>query len=139
MPAPLRQIVHDYLGALASRDVVAMAQYLADDVDVMLYGPVDLFPFFGRQLGKAEVLRRFGNVSGYLHFRKYECEHVLVDGNDVAAFVQAAAEVIETGRVISWHMAMFMRFESGLLKRARYVIDTFDMVEQVVGRELAIA
>ena len=135
----MRQLVNDYLDALASRDIVAMAAFLADDVDVMLYGPIDLFPFFGHQRGKAEVLRRFGNVASYLHFRKYECEHVLIDGNDVAAFVHAAAEAIETGRVISWHMAMFMRFENGKLKRAQYVVDTFDMVEQVVGHELAIA
>lgn len=139
MTTVTRQLVTAYFDALAARDADAVADFLDDDVELMLFGPVDLFPFFGRHRGKAAVVENLRHSGDYLHFRRYHVEHLLIDGDDVAAFVHAAAETVETGRVISWRMAQFVRFENRKIVRAQYICDTFDMFEQAVGRELAFA
>jgi ketosteroid isomerase-like protein len=137
--AAMRQLVGAYYDALAARDADAAGVFLDDDVELMLYGPVDLFPFFGRRRGKAAVVQNLRESASYMDFRRYQVEHLLVDGNDAAVFVHAAAEVIATGRVISWRMAHFVHFENGKITRLQYVCDTFDMFEQAIGHELVIA
>ena len=52
----MRGFVRAFCDAFLTRDVERIAVCLDDDVDWIVFGPVDLFPFFGQRSGKQAVL-----------------------------------------------------------------------------------
>jgi len=54
--AIMREFARAFCDALASHDPNLIAPWLADVIDWTIYGPVDLFPFFGQRRGKAAVV-----------------------------------------------------------------------------------
>ena len=54
-----RAAVTDLYSAYAGGDGERMAALIADDVDFIIYGPVQVFPFAGHHQGKGAVLKRW--------------------------------------------------------------------------------
>jgi ketosteroid isomerase-like protein len=112
------------------------AARIHDDIDWLFHAPVSLFPFAGVRRSKAEVFKGFALL--YQSFRpvKYEVQVMVVEGDRAATLCDAHMEQLATGRIISSRIANFHRFEDGRLIEYRGFTDSFDSVEQVLGREL---
>jgi len=54
----IRPIVEAFYRASSERDVERVMTFIAEDVDWLVQGPVDVFAFFGQRHGKAAVLER---------------------------------------------------------------------------------
>jgi ketosteroid isomerase-like protein len=61
----------------------------------------------------------------------------LVEGNQVAMLNRRSAQRTADGRVISYRVANFIRFQDGKVIENLSLLDSFDAVEQVLGRPLA--
>jgi ketosteroid isomerase-like protein len=74
----------------------------------------------------------------YEHFRlaEYRVSVKLVDGDRAATLSESHMVQRATGRTIRSRIAGFHRFEGGQLVEYRGFVDSFDAVEQVLGREL---
>lgn len=132
-----RTVVVAYYDAIATRDPERIAPFLADDVEWMIAGPVDLIHFCGMRRGKAAVLDFFKTiVPPVLRVTDLHPTILLVDGDRAAALVRVSAIQNATGRVISYCGAQFLRFRDGLLIQLHALIDSFDAAEQVLGRRL---
>jgi ketosteroid isomerase-like protein len=135
--AVLREYVQEFYAALNSRNPLRIAPFLADDVDWFIMGPIDIFPFCRRTLGKPAVLELFGClIPDMFDVKPYEHDYLLVDNNCAAAFSRLICTQRTTGRVISYRIAHFMRFRDAKVAEFRSIIDTLDAAEQVLGRSL---
>jgi len=134
--AIMREFARAFCDALASHDPNLIAPWLADDIDWTIYGPVDLFPFFGQRRGKAAVVAMCAQIDACLTLKTCDKEVRLNDGAQSAALLKFAAEHKPSGRALSLRMAMFAEVHEGKLKRFRGLFDTFDAAEQALGREI---
>jgi ketosteroid isomerase-like protein len=138
MTENIRPIVEAFYRASAGRDTERVASILADDVNWLVQGPVDVFPFLGQRRGKAAVLEGYREIARKLDVTGYEVEKLLVDGDRAAALIRLTATVVMTGKVMSVRTSQFSRFRDGKLVEMHAVLDTFDLVEQTIGRALDV-
>ena len=138
MTENIRPVVEAFYRASAKRDIERVVALLADDVDWLVQGPVDVFRFLGQRYGKAAVLEGYREIARKLEVTGYEVEKLLVDGDCAAALIRLTAIVIMTGNVMSIRTSQFSRFRDGKLVEMRAVLDSFDMVEQTIGRPLDV-
>jgi ketosteroid isomerase-like protein len=138
MSENIRPIVEAFYRASSTRDIERVASIIADDVNWLVQGPVDVFPFLGQRHGKAAVLEGYSEIARKLEITGYEVEALLVDGDRAAALIRVSATVVMTGKVISIRTSQFSRFRGGRLVEMHAVLDTFDMVEQTIGRPLDV-
>ncbi|HZD90522.1 MAG TPA: nuclear transport factor 2 family protein [Pseudolabrys sp.] len=138
MSAETRAAIEDILDAYRHSDNERLAARYHHDVDWLFHAPLSLFPFAGHRRGKPEVFKAFALM--YRAFRPvaHEVEVVVVDGDRAATLSHASLEQRTTGRMIRSRIAGFHRFRDGLLVEYRGFTDSFDSVEQVLGRELAL-
>ena len=132
----IRPLVEAFYQAAAHRDVERIVAMLDDDVDWLVQGPVDVFSFFGQRRGKAAVLDGYREVGRQLDVTGYVLEALLVDGDRAAAMIRLTSIVRATGKVMSVRTSQFSRFRDGKIVEMRGILDSFDMVEQTIGRPL---
>ena len=136
MPAS-RDIVDRFRAAYAVRDADKIAEFLADDVEWTISGPVEYLQFCGTHRGKANVVDLIKRqVPRVLRTFSFEPEAVVIDGDQVAMLHRQASRRTEDGRVINYRVANFMRFRDGKIVQNLSLLDTFDAVEQVLGQRI---
>jgi ketosteroid isomerase-like protein len=134
-----RAVVEGFYQALASCDMQALADYLADDVVWTISGPIDVLPFCGQRSGKAVVLKLLDrDIPALLEKRRLIPSAMLVDGDRAAVFGKLAASRGDISRKISYRIAQFVRFRDEKVVEYMSIIDSFDAVEQVLGHQLTV-
>ena len=132
-----RAVVEAFYKAYAARDAEKIAEFLDDDVEWTISGPVDYLRFCGTHRGKAAVLDLIGRqVPEVLRVFSFVPDAILVDGDQVAMLSRQSAKRTDDGRVISYRVANFMRFRDGKVIENLSLLDSFDAVEQVLGHPL---
>jgi ketosteroid isomerase-like protein len=133
-----RSVVEAFYKVYAARDVDKIAQFLDDDAQWTISGPVDLLPFCGAHRGKAEVIDLIGRqIPMVLRTFSFVPEAILVQGDRAAMLSRQSSRRTKDGRTMSYRVANFMRFRDGKLMENLSLIDSFDVVEQVLGHPLA--
>jgi ketosteroid isomerase-like protein len=135
-PVP-RAAVEGFYKALAVCDFDALNPYLDDDVVWTISGPVDILPFCGKRRGKSVVLTLLGrDIPLLLEKRRLVPQTMLVEGDRAAVLGKLTARRRDVGHVISYRIAQFLRFRDEKVIDYVSIIDSFDAVEQVLGRPL---
>ncbi len=130
----MREFVRTFCEALASRDPSQLRPMLADDVEWTIFGPIDYFPCFGTRRGKEAVIEAMcREIADYLQLQRCDFERMLFDGDSGASLVRVSAQHIPSGRVLTFRMAQFIKFRDGKLVEMRAILDSFDVVEQVLN------
>jgi ketosteroid isomerase-like protein len=132
----IRPIVEAFYRASAERDIAGAIALIDDNVDWLVQGPVDVFAFFGQRRGKAAVLDGYREVARKLDVTGYDVEALLVEGDRAAAMIRLTSIVRATGKVMTVRTSQFSRFRAGKMVEMRAVLDSYDMVEQTIGRVL---
>jgi ketosteroid isomerase-like protein len=130
-----RSLVAAFYKAYAARDHDTVADFLDDDVNWTISGPVDLLRFCGTRRGKDAALDMMARVVPQV-FRIFSFVHeaILIDGDRVASLNRLSASLGE--RVVSYRLAHHLRFRDGKVVEMLSLIDSFDAVQQVLGRPL---
>jgi ketosteroid isomerase-like protein len=132
-----RAVVDAFYKVYAARDVEKIAEFLHDDVEWTISGPVDYLPFCGTHRGKALVLDLIKRqVPDVLRVFSFVPDAILVDGDRAAMLSRQSSKRTEDGRVISYRVANFIRFRDGKVIENLSLLDSFDAVEQVLGHPL---
>src|SRR5436189_2915953 len=103
----MRGVVAAFCDALAARAPELLSAVIADEVELTIFGPVDLFPFFGQRRGKQAVMMAFGDLMAHLSHLRWEKDTVLVEGERAAALVRLNADDSRSGRPLSLRLALF--------------------------------
>lgn len=133
-----RPIVEAFYAVYAERDADKIEKFLHGNVEWTISGPVDLLPFCGTHRGKADVIDMIKRqIPQVLRTFSFVAESITVQGDRAAMLSRQSAKHTGDNRVISYRVANFMRFIDGKVIENMSLIDTFDAVEQVLGRPLA--
>jgi len=132
-----RAVVDAFFKVYAQREADKVAQFLDDQVEWTISGPIEYLAFCGTHRGKQSVvdLIKIG-VPQVLRVYSFVPESILIDGDQVASLSRQLSRRAADGRAMSFRVANFMRFRGGKLVKNLSLIDTFDAVEQVLGRPL---
>jgi len=133
-----RAALEGMLDAFTQSDTDRLVACYHDDIDWLFYAPVALFPFAGARRGKAEVLKGYALMYDIFRLTDYKVAVTLVDGGRAATLSDVQMVQRATGRTIRSRIASFHRFHDGKLIEYRGFTDSFDSVEQALGRELQL-
>lgn len=134
-----RSLVEAFYEVYATRDADRIVLYLHDDVRWTISGPIDYLAFCGTHRGKAAVFDLFKRqIPLVLRTYKFVPESIVVDGDRAAMLSRQSSRRTADDRAICFRVANFMRFRDGKVVENVSLIDSFDAVEQVIGRPLAV-
>ena len=136
--ADTRAIIRELYDAYGQRDFERVAALIHDDIDWMIYAPMSVFPFAGPRRGRAAVLEAMAAIAKAFALESYAPEFMIVEGDRAAVMSDASYRQRTTSRILRLRIANFLRLQDGRLIEFREFINSFDAVEQALGRELRL-
>jgi uncharacterized protein len=130
--------VHELYRAYAAREFERVAVLLHDDIDWIIYAPVTVFPFAGPRHGRKAVLEALADIAKDYAIQSYTPEIIIVEGDRAAVLSDAHFVQRATNRALRFRLVNFLRIAEGRVIEFREFANTFDVVEQVLGRELNV-
>jgi ketosteroid isomerase-like protein len=122
--------------AINDRQFEDIENLIDEDVDWALYGPIDMFPFLGARSGKAAVLEVIRQIADNFRVRRFDRESIMLGVDSAASMLRYSLTALDSDKPISLRVAQFAQFRAGRLTNMRVLIDTFDLVEQALGRAI---
>jgi uncharacterized protein len=132
-----RQRVLNFLDAFYSRDIEGALDRCTDDVDFIAFAPIDILPHMGHRHGKAEVRQMWEIVHARYSSMRYEIPIIVAEGNKVAVNIRVFFRKSSNGRIVQFDLAAFYTLRDGRIAQIREIMDSFDLVQQVLERDLA--
>ena len=133
-----RASVRALYDAYERRDFERVGALIHDDIDWMIYAPVAVFPFAGPRRGRAAVLEALATIGKVFALKSYKPEIMIVDGARAAVMSDVSFVQRATDRMLRFRIANFLSWQDGRLIEFREFINSFDAVEQALGRELRL-
>ena len=132
-----RERVQDFLNVLYSGDVEAALARCSDDIEFLANAPIDILPHMGHRRGKEELREMWNAVRA--RYSELRCEvPILVTENDrAAAFIRVFFRKNINQRMVQFDIAGFYTLRDGKISHIREIIDTFDLVQQLLERDVA--
>jgi len=122
--------------AINDRQYEEIETLIDDDVEWALYGPIDMFPFLGARQGKDAVLAVIRQIADNFRVRRFDRESIMLGVDSAASMLRYSLTALDSDKPISLRVAQFAQFRAGRLTSMRVLIDTFDLVEQALGRAI---
>ncbi|HEY2756223.1 MAG TPA: nuclear transport factor 2 family protein [Pseudolabrys sp.] len=133
-----RATVEALYGAYGWRDPGPIAALLHENIDWVIFGPVDVFAFAGPRHGAAAVLDALAAIAKAFQLESYVPEIVIVEGDRAAVMADVSYKQRATGRTLRIRVADFLRVRDGRVIEFREFFNSFDMVEKALGREIEV-
>jgi ketosteroid isomerase-like protein len=131
-----RQRVLNFLDVFYSGDIEDALARCSDDVDLIAPAPIDVLPHMGRRHGKDEVRKTWQTVHGRYASLRHEIRDVIAEADKVAVNIRAFFKKRSNGRTVQFDIAVFFSLREGRITEIREIMDTFDLVQQVLERDL---
>lgn len=122
--------------AINDRHFEDIAALIDEDVDWAVYGPIDMFPFFGARQGKSAVLEVIRQIADNFSIRRFDRETVMLGVDTAASMLRYSLTALDSDKPIALRVAEFAQFRAGRLVNMRVLVDSFDLVEQALGRQI---
>jgi ketosteroid isomerase-like protein len=122
--------------AINERQFADLETLIDEDVDWAIYGPIDMFPFFGARRGKAAVLEVIKRIADNVRVHRFDRESIMLGADTASSMMRYSLTALDTNKPISLRLAQFAQFKAGRLASVRVLVDTFDLVEQALGRPI---
>jgi ketosteroid isomerase-like protein len=135
----LRKRLYELYAAYAAGRIDEVLRDYDDNVTMTSYAPVDIFPYLGRKQGKTAVAATMHAAHAAFEYLSYQPVFMVTEQEDAAVIVLARLRQRATGRIIQLFIADFIRFDKGRIVELRQFMDSFDAVQQVLGREIFIS
>ncbi len=134
-----RAVVRDLYDAYARRDFDRVAALIHDDIDWIIYAPMQVFPFAGARKGRVPVMQALAGIAQHFNLESYVPEIILADGDRAAVISDVSFTQRSSNRKMRFRLANFLRLAAdGRIIEFREFANTFDVVEQTLGRDLTI-
>jgi uncharacterized protein len=133
---PQRQCVLNFLDAFYSGDVEAATACCDEELDSITHAPIDLFPHLGQKHGRAWVGEAIRTQQKRYSSRKCEVKFIAVEDDKVATMQMLSLRKHNDDRVVHLDTAEFFTLRAGRIFIHRSFFDTFDLVQQLLGRDL---
>ena len=134
---PHRQRMIDFFNTLYSGDVEGALAYVTDDIEFLANAPVDILPHMGHRRGKAELREMWTAVAARYSEMRCEVPILVIEDDKVAANIRVFFRKNINQRMVQFDIAAFYTLQDGQISHIREIIDTFDLVEQLLERDVA--
>jgi ketosteroid isomerase-like protein len=134
-----RQRVLKFLEVFYSGDIEGALARCSDDVDFLANAPVDIFPHMSHRRGKEAMREMWSTVHARYSEMRCEVPMLVAEGDRVAAQIRAFFRKSSNARVVQFDIAAFYTLREGRIAEIREIIDTFDLVQQLLERDVAAA
>lgn len=131
-----RRRVLNLLDRLAAHDLEGTLDCCTDDIDFLTHAPIDVFPHLGPRRGRDELHQMWRTVLSRYSEIRYEVPQIVAEGDLVAANIRTFFKKSTNGRMVQVDMAAFFTLRDGKIAQIREVIDSYDLVQQVLEREI---
>ncbi len=132
-----RKRVLNHLNIFCSGDIDGALARCTDDITFTANAPVDLLPHMGRRQGKAAMREMWTAVHARYSDMRYEVPIIVAEDDKVAVLLRVFFHKRSNRRVVQFDIATFFTLRDGLIAEIREVIDSFDLVEQVLERDVS--
>jgi ketosteroid isomerase-like protein len=122
--------------AINDRHFEDIETLIDEDVEWAIYGPIDMFPFLGARQGKAAVLQVIRQLADNFRVRRFERESIMLGVDSASSMLRYSLTTLDSDKPISLRVAQFAQFKADRLVNMRVLVDTFDLVEQALGRAI---
>ena len=122
--------------AINDRHFEDIETLIDEDVEWAIYGPIDMFPFLGARQGKAAVLQVIRQLADNFRVRRFERESIMLGVDSASSMLRYSLTALDSDKPISLRVAQFAEFRAERLVSMRVLVDTFDLVEQALGRAI---
>lgn len=122
--------------ALNERQFADIEDLIDDDVNWAIYGPIDMFPFLGARRGRAAVIEVIRQIAENIRVHRFDRETIMLGVDSAASMLRYSLTALDSNKPISLRVAHFAQFREGRLSSIRVLVDTFDLVEQALGRPI---
>jgi uncharacterized protein len=131
-----RQRVLNLLDTFYAGDVEGALARCSDDVELFAPAPIDVLPHMGGRKGKDEVRKTWQTVHTRYSKLRHEVRDIVTEKDKVAVNIRAFFTKRGNGRIVQFDIAVFYTLREGRIVRIREIMDTFDLVQQVLERDL---
>jgi ketosteroid isomerase-like protein len=132
-----RRRVLNFLDAFHSGDIEGALSRCTDDIDFLANAPVDILPHMGHRHGKAEVREMWRTIHARYSSLRHEVPTIVAEGDKVAAHIRVFLRKSGNNRIVQFDFAAFYTLRDGRISEIREIMDTFDLVQQVLERDVA--
>jgi ketosteroid isomerase-like protein len=138
MPENLnRQRVLNLLDTFYAGDIEGALARCTDDVDFIASAPIDILPHMGHHAGKDAVRAMWQTVHKRYTSMRYDVPIIVAESDKVAANIRVFFRKATNNRIIQFDIAAFYALREGRITHIREIMDTFDLVQQVLERDLS--
>jgi predicted ester cyclase len=130
-----RRRVLDMLEAFYAGDIPRALSFCSDDIDFFSNAPVDILPHLGHHHGQDDVRQMWTTVHERYSSMRHEMPFIAAEDDRVALHIRAFFIKRLNGRTVQFDMAVFFTLADRKIVRIREIIDTFDLIQQVVERD----
>ncbi len=131
-----RQRVLTSLEAFYPGTIEGALAHFSDDVEFFSNAPIDILPHMGYHRGKEEIRGMWQTIHARYSSLRYEVPILVADDERVAANIRLFFEKRSNNRIVQFDIAVFYTLRDGRIVRIREIMDTFDLVQQVLERDL---
>ncbi|HEX2364228.1 MAG TPA: nuclear transport factor 2 family protein [Bradyrhizobium sp.] len=131
-----RQRVLFFLDVFYAGDLEGALARCSDDIVLVAPAPVDVLPHMGRRHGKDEVRKTWQTVHACYSGMRHEIREMVAEDHKVAMNIRAFFRKRSNGRTVQFDIAVFFTLRDGRISEIREIMDTFDLVQQVLERDL---
>lgn len=124
------------LDAFYSGDVEGALARCVDNVEFFASAPTDILPHLGHHSGKDELRKTWETVHARYSGMRYDLPIIVAESDKVAVAIRAFYRKRSNGRVMQFDLAAFYTLRAGRITHIREVLDTYDLVQQVLERDI---
>ena len=132
-----RQRALNFLEIFCSGDIEGALSRCTDDIEFIANAPVDLFPHMGYRQGKGAMREMWTTIHARYSEMRFEVPILVAEGDKVAVNIKVFFRKRSNQRMVQFDIAAFYTFRDGRIAQIREIIDTFDMVEQLLERDVS--
>ena len=132
-----RQRLLNFLDVYYAGDIEGALARCTDDFEFVANAPVDLLPHMGHRRGTEAMREMWTTVHARYSEMRCEVPILVAEGDKVAANIRVFFRKRSNKRMVQFDIAAFYTFREGRIAEIREIIDTFDMVEQVLERDVS--
>jgi uncharacterized protein len=131
-----RRRVVGLLEAFYAGDIEQALSFCSDDVDFFSNAPIDILPHLGHHRGKDDVRQMWQTVHQRYSSMRHEMPFIAAEDDKVALHLRAYFGKRLNNRIVQFDVAVFFTLDDGKIVKIREIIDTFDLIQQVVERDV---
>src|SRR5437016_8458884 len=119
--------------AINERQPADLEALLDEDVDWAIYGPIDMYSFFGSRRGKAAVIDVIRQIADNFRVHRLDRESIMLGVDSASSMMRYSLTALDSNKPISLRSAPFAQSRAGPLTNFRVLVGTFDLVKRTGG------